>query len=183
MKKTLLFAATAAMMAMSASAIIDNQLYEPVNDINIANVWILDRVHAGTDYTDLDICNTKARTAVMDDDIIYVARSEAWPMQYEGKDTVTGVIYRFKVEDGTQLEPLVVTLDGAPMGTLLSIYCIGVDNFGHIWITPYTEKNNNEPLYMLDKETGNLTLLTTFTKDSDEPQRIDYCDVLGDITL
>ena len=183
MKKFLLFAATAVMMAMSASAIIDNQLYEPVNDINIANVWILDRVHAGTDYTELDVCNTKARTAVMADDIIYVARSEAWPMQYEGNDTVTGVVYRFKVEDGTQLEPLVVTLDGAPIGTLLSINCIGVDNFGHLWITPYTEKNNNEPFYMLDKETGNLTLITTFTKDSEEPQRIDYCDVLGDITL
>ena len=56
MKKILLFAATAAMMAMSASAIIDNQLYEPVNDINIANVWILDRVHAGTAFTDLGAC-------------------------------------------------------------------------------------------------------------------------------
>ncbi len=182
MKKFLLFAATAAMMAMSASAIIDNQLYEPVNGINIANVWILDRVHAGTAYTDLDACNTKARTAVMAGDIIYVARSEAWPMEYEGKDTVTGVVYRFKVEDGTQLEPLVVTLDGAPMGTLLSVNCIGVDNFGHLWITPYTsELNNDQPFYSLDAETGELTLLATFSKDI--PQRVDYCDVMGDITL
>ncbi|MBR5727256.1 MAG: hypothetical protein IKX39_01300 [Muribaculaceae bacterium] len=184
MKKFLLFAATAAMMAMSASAIIDNQLYEPVNDINIANVWILDRVHAGDAFTGLEACNTKARTAVMVDDIIYVARSEAKSI-INGSDTlVSSLIYRFKVEDGTELEPLEVSLNGNPLGTLLCINCIGVDNFGHIWITPYTsELTNDQPFYSLNTDTGELTQLTTFTKDSDSPQRIDYCDVLGDITL
>ena len=179
MKKFLLFAATAVMMAMSASAIIDNQLYEPVNDINIANVWILDRVHAGTDYTSLDVCNTSARTAVMVDDIIYVAHSNAKTV-INGTDTVvSSLIYRFKVEDGTELEPLEIPISGT-----LCINTIGVDNFGHMWITPYTsELNNNQPLYSLNPETGELTLLATFTKDSDSPQRIDYCDVLGDITL
>ena len=184
MKKFLLFAAMSAIMAMGASADTDGQQYDAINGINIANQWILDRIHSGDGFASLDVCNTRARTAVMAGDIIYVARSEAKAVVV-GNDTISqSVIYRFKVEDGTQLEPLDVTLGGQPYGVFLGVNSIGVDNFGHVWVAPYTsegESSTSVPFYSLNTETGELTLLARF--DKEVIQRTDYYDVMGDITL
>ena len=76
MKKFLLLTLAAITASLSALAITDGQTYDPVNDIKIVNKWIFDRVHCGTAYTDNVICNQRARTATMDQGIIYVSRSE-----------------------------------------------------------------------------------------------------------
>ena len=183
MKKTILLLITLLTATLGASAVTDGQTYPEVNGIKIVNKWIFDRVHSGTAYTDNAICNQRARTATMDQGIIYVARSEEKAVII-GSDTISqSVIHRFSVEDGRQLEDLPLFLDGAPYGRFLGVASIGRDSFHHIWVAPMTSTAQQfVPVYLVDTETGELTLVVEMDK-GDAPQRTDYLDVIGDITL
>ena len=182
MKKTLLFLFCAVTAAMSGMAITDNQTYEPVNGIKVVNKWIFDREHTGEAYTSNAICSQRARTAVMDDGIIYVSRSEELTV-IVGNDTLAqSVIHRFNAADGSPLPDLPLTLDGAPYTRFLGVASIGVDHFHHIWVAPMTSTaQNTVPIYMVNTETGELTLVVEMNKDG-IMQRTDYCDVMGDLT-
>ena len=183
MKKSFLLLFALFMASFAAMAVTDGQTYEPVNGIKIVNQWIFDRVHCQTDYTSNDICNQRARTATMDQGIIYVARSEERAVII-GSDTISqSVIHRFSAADGHQLEDLPLYLDGAPYGKFLGVASIGKDNFHHIWVAPMTSTvQQYVPVYLVDTETGELTLVVELDK-GDAPQRTDYLDVIGDITL
>ena len=183
MKKSVLLFISLFATALSALAITDGQTYPEVNGIKIVNQWIFDRVHSGTDYTNNVICNQRARTATMDQGVIYVARSEEKAVII-GNDTISqSVIHRFSVADGHQLEDLPLYLDGAPYGRFLGAASIGRDSFHHIWIAPMTSTAQQYvPVYLVDTETGELTLVVEMDK-GDAPQRTDYLDVIGDLTL
>ena len=183
MKKTLLTLTLMFTVALSAMAVTDGQTYPEVNGIKIANQWIFDRVHSGTAYTSSDICNQRARTATMDQGIIYVARSEERAVII-GNDTISqSVIHRFSAKDGSPLPDLPLTLDGAPYGRFLGVASIGKDSFHHIWVAPMTSTvQQYVPVYMVDTVTGELTLVVEMDK-GDAPQRTDYLDVMGDLTL
>ena len=195
MKKFLLVLTLVSLTCSSASAAgsllkKDPNGYETVNGISMRNLWLLDRFHYGVNelQTDFEWCNTKARTAVMQDGIVYVARSEAkqiiLPNATGGNDTIMGaVIYRFDALTGDEMSPLDVTLNGEPYGKFLGINSIGKDNFGHVWVAPYTsEQTPDVPLYQVDVETGELTLIANLNK-GDVIARTDYLDLVGDITL
>jgi hypothetical protein len=183
MKKSLLLLFAMLTTALSAMAVTDGQTYPEVNGIKIVNQWIFDRVHCGTDYTSNVICNQRARTATMDQGIIYVARSEELAV-IVGTDTISqSVIHRFSAADGSQLPDLPLTLNGAPYGRFLGVASIGKDSFHHIWVAPMTSTAQQYiPVYLVDTETGELTLVVEMDK-GDAPQRTDYLDVIGDITL
>lgn len=182
MKKFLLTAVLALVAFASAFAVTDGQTYEPVNGIKIVNSWILDRFHTPTVFPKAEYCNTRARTAVMNNGVIYIARSEVKAAVVAPGDTVAqSVIYRLDAKTGAELPALDVTLDGKPYGGLLAVNSIGRDNFGHIWVMPYSEKKAEVPVYTLNVETGELTLVTTLSK-GDKIARTDYYDVIGDIT-
>ena len=184
MKKNILTSIMALMACACAWALTtDGQAYEPVNGIKIANQWIFDRVHSGTSYTTSAICNQRARTATMADGVVYVARSEEKTVVM-GTDTISqSVIHRFNAADGTALPDLDLTLNGAPYGTFLGVTSIGKDNFGHIWVAPMTSNVSTKiPVYMVNTQTGELTLITHMDK-AEAPQRTDYLDIVGDITL
>lgn len=183
MKKFLLTAVLALVAFASAFAATDGQTYEPVNDIKIVNSWILDRFHTPSTFPKADYCNTRARTAVMTGGVVYVARSEVKQAIVAPGDTVSqSVIYRLDAKTGAELTPLDVTLEGKPYGTFLGVNSIGADNFGHVWVMPYTsEKTADIPFYQLNTETGELTLITTLSK-GDKIARTDYYDVMGDVT-
>ena len=183
MKKSLLLLFVVFVSALGAMAVTDGQTYPEVNGIKIVNKWIFDRVHSGTDYTGNVICNARARTATMDQGIIYVARSEEKAVVI-GTDTIAqSVIHRFSAADGNQLEDLPLTLNGAPYGRFLGVASIGKDNFHHIWVAPMTSNvQQYVPVYLVDTETGELTLVVELDK-GDAPQRTDYLDVIGDLTL
>ncbi len=169
--------------ALNVAAITDGQTYPAVNDIKIVNQWIFDRVHCGTDYTSNDICNQRARTATMDQGIIYVARSEEKLVVVGNDSIMQSVIHRFSAADGSQLEDLPLTLDGAPYSRFLGVASIGKDSFHHIWVAPMTSNvQQYVPVYMVDTETGEMTLIVEMDK-GDALQRTDYLDVMGDITL
>ena len=181
MKKSLLLV-IALVAALSAAAHTDGKQYPVVNGLKITNQWILDRVHAGDDYTKLDICSQRARTATMDQGIIYVARSEERLVVENTDSIMQSVIHRFSAVDGSQLEDLPLTLDGKPYGRFLGVASIGKDSFHHIWVAPMTSNvQQYVPVYMVDTETGELTLIVELDK-GDAPQRTDYLDVIGDLT-
>ncbi len=183
MKKFLLTAALALVASVGAFAATDGQTYEPVNDIKIVNSWILDRFHTPSEFTKTDFCNTRARTAALYNGVVYIARSEVKQAVVAPGDTVSqSVIYRLDANTGAQLKPLDVTLDGKPYGVFLGVNSIGCDHFGHLWVMPYTsEKATEIPLYQLNPETGELTLIANLSK-GDKLARTDYYDVMGDIT-
>ena len=177
--------AGASLMAAGLGLTRDPNSYEGKNGINIRSLWLKDRFHYGTsELGDLEWCNQRARTAVMQDGIVYVARSEAKQIIPQPGDTImASVIYRFDAWTGEELAPLDVTLNGEPYGVFLGVNTIGKDNFGHVWVAPYTsESAASINLYQLDVQTGELTLRGSLNK-GDVIARTDYVDLVGDITL
>ena len=183
MKKLLLMLALALAAVSSAWSVTDNQQYATVNGINIANQWIYDRVHTPAAYTADAICSQRARTATMIDGVIYVGRSEEKLVVINGDSISQSVIHRFSAVDGSPLPDLELTLDGAPYGRFLGVGSVGRDNFGHLWVAPMTSNVQVVvPVYLVNTETGELTLVVEMDK-GEAPQRTDYLDVLGDLTL
>jgi hypothetical protein len=184
MKKLLLFSLLLTACIVSALAATDGVNYEAVNGIKIKNVWIQDRVHTQDVWASQPYNNTYARTAVMADGFIYIARSNANTV-IQGTDTLSqSVIYKLDAATGNMIKELQLTLNGAIYGgAVLSSNTVGMDAFGHLYMAPYTsELATMQPVYMVDKETGELTLMAELDK-GDVLQRCDYIDLMGDITL
>ncbi len=182
MRKSLLLALFALLTYASATAVVDPNTYEPVNDIKIQNLWLIDRAHAADAFTNLDACNTNARMAVLSQGVVYVSRSQAKAI-ITGTDTVSAaVVYRFDANTGEELPALTLTYNGGYITAQLGANSIGVDNFGHLWMAPASFQSGTKiPLYALDGETGELSLVAELDK-GDVLERIDYVDVMGDIT-
>ena len=184
MKKLLLFALLVASTVASAWAVTDGVNYERINGIGIKNMWIQDRAHNANVWTNRPYCNTSARTAVMHDGFIYIARSNANTVIL-GTDTLSqSVIYKVDATNGDLVKELQLTLDGNIYGgATLSSNTVGVDNFGHLYMAPFTSNlATTQPVYLVDKETGELTFVAELDK-GDALQRCDYIDVMGDLTL
>ncbi|MBR6284660.1 MAG: dockerin type I repeat-containing protein [Muribaculaceae bacterium] len=194
MKKLVLSLALSAMAALSMSAGTDGQTYEQVGDYKLVNDWIISRVHTGElAYNALPFANNYARRATIYNGEVLIAQTCSPQYTYQINDTTTGmqcVIFRYSVEDGTPLDPVPVKLNGAPYGNTaqasLLANNIGVDHFGHLWLAQYaSEATRSFQLYQLDIETGELTSMGTLIKAETEEEvcaRIDYIDVMGDIT-
>ena len=184
MKKLLLFALLVASTMASAWAVTDGVNYERINGIGIKNMWIQDRAHTANVWTNRPYCNTSARTAVMHDGFIYIARSNANTVILGTDTLVQSVIYKVDATNGELVKELPLTLDGNIYGgATLSSNTVGVDNFGHLYMAPFTSNlATTQPVYMVDKETGELTFVAELDK-GDALQRCDYIDVMGDLTL
>lgn len=183
MKKLLLFALLLTTVFVNVHAVTDGVKYDRVNGIGIKNLWIQDRAHTLADYTNKPYCNTYARTSVMHDGYIYISRTNANTI-IQGTDTLLqSVVYKLDAATGQMVKELPLTLDGKIYGTtVLNANTVGVDNFGHLFIAPYTSEVATEsPIYLLDGETGELTLVARLEK-GDVLARCDYMDVMGDLT-
>ena len=183
MKKFLLSAAVAVMAVASATATTDGVSYQPVNGINMTNNWVLDRAHTASAFTASPLNGTtKTRTGVMNGGKIYLAQSEARQAIVDNDTVMQALVHVYDVKTGNFEKSIPVTLDGKPYGVFLGINQIGVDNFGHFWVTPYTsEKTATLPFYQFDPATGALTLIANLEK-GDKIARTDFADVMGDIT-
>ena len=190
MKKSLLLCATALMAASSAfAAVQDGQTYAPTtkNDVTITckNIWIFDRCHDNAAYVasplgNADLGGKNYRTATLANGVVYFA----------GSPSGVGKLLKFDAATGAQIgAELTLTIDGAPLEGTLCANNVIADTYGHILIIGYisaqTEVSEESPLapvkaYTVDTETGALTLFATLPREHNA--RIDYFDVIGDIT-
>ena len=185
MKKLLLISLIALFCGISAWAVTDGVKYEAVNGLKIQNLWIQDRAHTLETWSNQPYNNTYARTAVMHDGYIYITRSNANAVII-GTDTLSqSVIYKLDATNGEFIKELPLTLDGEIYGgTTLSANTVGVDNFGHLYVAPYSSNLNTvQTVYLVDKETGEMTLVENLDKGDAFEVRCDYIDVMGDLTL
>ena len=190
MKKSLLFGA-ALLSTVSAFAVVtDGDTYEPVNDIKCVNAWILDRNHNADAFVGSRIESKQSRTCVVKDGVVYISSWAADDPEVTAPDEKGNIVvqqaatvHKFNVEDGSYLGEIKVTLDGERRTGTGVINTIGVDNFGHIWVADMTFAGAEFfKVYTLDVETGACTLAASLPLGEEAP-RIDYCDLVGDITL
>jgi len=183
MKRLLLIATLIASAVSCVWATTDGVTYEKVNGIGIKNMWIQDRAHTQSVWSNQPYCNTTARTAVLHDGYVYISRTNANTV-IQGTDTLSqSVVYKVDATDGTLVKELPLTLDGDIYGnTTLNANTVGVDNFGHLFIAPYSsELQTTATVYLLNGETGALTMVAEMEK-GDMLARCDYMDVMGDLT-
>ena len=170
MKKSLLIFLLMLSAFTAAWAVTDGVNYEPVNGIKIVNLWIQDRAHTPEVWSNMPYCNTSARTAVLKDGYVYIARSNANTV-IQGTDTLSqSVIYKVDATNGELVKELALTLDGEIYGgATLSCNTVGMDNYGHLYMAPFSSNLAAiQPVYMVDKETGELTLMGDITREEDQ---------------
>ena len=195
MKKTLLLAA-AALIAASASASIDPVQYEAKNGFTCVNKWVkslnADEREGVKDWADLPFANSNfARTALVLGDKVYVAESKPTVVE-EGGEPKTynfATLHEFDLKTGELLKSTTLTSDGAAIisPSPLSFNQIGVDNYGNVWGCGYTANCHNAPLrpYVIDMASGAVTYVGECLVPDEEENtagRVDYLDVVGDIT-
>lgn len=164
--------------------ITDGVSYDRINGIGIKNLWIQDRAHSPELWTNQSYCNTNARTAVMNGIDIYIAHSNAKTVYtIDNVSYTASVIYQVDAGTGSLVKELLLLLDGVVYGgDTLNCNTVGVDDFGHLYMAPMSPVDSTHlPVYLVDTETGSLTLVNEFDK-GDVLQRCDYIDVIGDLT-
>ncbi len=182
--KKILLSASLLMLSTAAFAVTDGFTYEVKNGLTCENLWVFDENHVGDDFRNSNLfegvagIGKTARTATTDGKIIYVAVSVNSADQ-------PAMLERFDVQTGEHLTPLNLTLDGAAFAGTLVANQVGFDEYGHLYVASYdatTDRTDvSYKVYIVDQETGALTNVgfLDFDKGKD---RIDYCDVIGDLT-
>lgn len=209
MKKILLLA-TIALATSSAFAVTDGIPYETKDGLKCTNLWIVDRFHNKFDYTNYSFMemSTKARSACIaklgdktDDTKILISWS---PTIIDGETfTDYAKIVVLNLLTGKEEKVLQCTYNGSPITGLLCANQIGCDSYGHVWIAGYLSSTlnvigegrdavvtgaNAHRVYQVNMETGECSVVHDFALSEDEWEesnagRIDYCSIVGDITL
>lgn len=173
MKKLLLSASMLMLAGASAFAVTDGQTYESIDGFNCENLWVFDRFHAEEAYMGNPIASKNARTATTDGTTIYV-----------GLSGETATIEKFDLKTGAYLGPLALTKGGEAFSGTLAVNQVGFDEYGHFYAATYSansEGNGQYEVYTVDLTTGAVTSVGDLFFDGGLG-RIDYCDVIGDIT-
>ena len=173
MKKLLLSASMLMLAGASAFAVTDGQTYESVDGINCENLWVFDRFHAEEAYMGNPIANKDARTATTDGTTVYV-----------GVSGETATIEKFDLKTGAYLGSLALTKGGEAFSGKLAVNQVGFDEYGHFYVATFntnSEGDGQYEVYTVDLTTGAITSVGDLFFDGGLG-RIDYCDVIGDIT-
>lgn len=173
MKKLLLSASMLMLAGASAFAVTDGQTYESIDGFNCENLWVFDRFHAEEAYMGNPIASKNARTATTDGTTIYV-----------GLSGETATIEKFDLKTGAYLGSLALTKGGEAFSGTLAVNQVGFDEYGHFYAATYSansEGNGQYEVYTVDLTTGAVTSVGDLFFDGGLG-RIDYCDVIGDIT-
>lgn len=177
MKKLLLSASMLMLAGASAFAVTDGQTYESVDGINCENLWVLDRFHAEEAYMGNPIANKDARTATADGTTVYVGVSGV------GGETVA-TIEKFDLKTGAYLGSLALTKGGEAFIGKLAVNQVGFDEYGHFYVATFNPNSKGDgqyEVYTVDLTTGAVTSVGDLLFDGGLG-RVDYCDVIGDIT-
>lgn len=208
MKKSLLLASMAALSMTAFGQAKDPATYAPTSGYQLESLWMMsvgngENGVATSAWMDLEAKMgnaAKGTTATICGDYIYVACSTKF---VPGIDETTGLptdlltnqghLLVLDKNTGAFVKDLALTLNGEPLDDLLCANHVGHDDFGHVWICGYRGtiynadeyKSNPMNLYMVDTETGALTLVQAFEIGDIEGaiagQRVDYFDVIGNL--
>lgn len=173
MKKLLLSASMLMLAGASAFAVTDGQTYESIDGFNCENLWVFDRFHAEEAYMGNPIASKNARTATTDGTTIYV-----------GLSGETATIEKFDLKTGAYLGSLALTKGGEAFSGTLAVNQVGFDEYGHFYAATYSANSKGDgqyEVYTVDLTTGAVTSVGDLFFDGGLG-RIDYCDVIGDIT-
>ena len=173
MKKLLLSASMLMLAGASAFAATDGQTYESVDGINCENLWVFDRFHTEDAYKANPIASTSARTATTDGTTVYV-----------GLSGETATIEKFDLKTGAYLGSLALTKGGEAFSGTLAVNQVGFDEYGHFYAATFSANSKGDgqyEVYTVDLTTGAVTSVGDLLFDGGTG-RIDYCDVIGDIT-
>ncbi len=200
MKKFLLLGAAVLGLSSMASAqefaagvINDGHNYEAdaQTGITCANKWIIDRIHNSDVFLSLPFvaeAGTKARSAAVDTENgkVYVGYSKPVVVDSVSNDYAHLVVFDLKT--GTYEKELALTCNGLPITGLLCANQVSIDDYGHLWICGMYSDVNAKPaqIYVVENlETGeckNVGQWKLPDEEVDAAGRIDYWDVVGDIT-
>lgn len=186
MKKFLLLSA-AALMAGSAMAATDGATYEQKGGLTLENLWIFSTNSNIEEFQQYAFLNAaKCRTATLYDGIVYVGNStndDPSIVDETGAAVDCCSIEKFDAATGAYLGKLQVTYNGERVSGLLCANSIGVDSFGNLYVAACdTSVDGSYILYVVDKETGEAQQISCPVYMT-SGVRIDYCDVIGDLTL
>lgn len=173
----------------------DNAVYAATDGFTCENLWIFDRFHdlipvegeeapAVASYYELSpICSQQSRTATTDGENVYVIVNGA---SGAGTDGGYGqaIIYAYDLMTGAFVKQIPLTLNGAAYEGQLAANTIGFDSYGHMFVAPYIGNSDGSGalnVYLVDKETGALALAGELSCMGGIG-RIDYVDVVGDLT-
>lgn len=173
MKKLLLSASMLMLAGASAFAVTDGQTYESIDGFNCENLWVFDRFHAEEAYMGNPIASKNARTATTDGTTIYV-----------GLSGETATIEKFDLKTGAYLGSLALTKGGEAFKGTLAVNQVGFDEYGHFYAATFSANSKGDgqyEVYTVDLTTGAVTSVGDLFFDGGLG-RIDYCDVIGDIT-
>lgn len=194
MKKALLLGTLLAVGA-SAFAVTESATYENKGGYTFTNLWCntynVSPVGSFSKYRDNGIIPSLdyIRDAAVANGYMIVPSSK----MFEGEGIVDkGQLILFDATTGEYVKNVQLTVNGAAYEGLLCANCIGVDNFGHVYICGYRgtlrlDSGADNPLkvYTVDVETGALTLQAELKLEEDDMQnngRVDFIDVVGDLT-
>lgn len=199
MKKFLLLGVAVLGLSSMASAqteavnVNDGHTYatDAETGVTCKSKWIIDRVHTPETFMNLQFVKdyaTKARTAVIDTERskVYVGYSKSAVVDSVSNDYANLVI--FDLETGKLEKELPLTYNGVAINGLLCANQVGIDDYGHVWVCGMYSDVNAKPaqIYVVkDFETGECDLVGEWKlpdEETDAAGRIDYWDVVGDIT-
>ena len=201
MKKSLLLASTALLCVGSAFAGVDPASYETVNGHVLKNRFLSSQYLDAAEWQAFPWMATPnyARTAclanVNGEDVVIVAASK---VMEEGVVTDRAVLHIVNLATGKLVKSFQPTVNGETINTLLGANQVGCDDAGNVWFASYyanayaaaTETAAAHTvdinIYKVDDfNTGACSLAATVMLPEDEAEangRIDYYDVVGDIT-
>lgn len=199
MKKFLLLGAAVIGLSFMASAQDDQKVYtdghtyeaDAETGVTCKNKWVIDRIHTPEQFLNLQFVKdyaTKARTAVIDQarEKVYVGYSKSAVVDSTSNDYAHLVVFDLKT--GKLEEELPLTYNGTAINGLLCANQVGIDDFGHVWVCGMYSDVNAKPaqIYVVkDFTTGECDLVGEWKlpdEETDAAGRIDYWDVVGDIT-
>lgn len=199
MKKFLLLGAAVIGLSSMASAQDEQKVYrdghtydaDTETGVTCKNKWIIDRIHTPEQFLNLQFVKdyaTKARTAVIDpaQAKVYVGYSKSAVVDSTSNDYAHLVVFNLKT--GELEKELPLTYNGTAINGLLCANQVGIDDYGHVWICGMYSDVNAKPaqIYVVkDFTTGECDLVGEWKlpdEETDAAGRIDYWDVVGDIT-
>lgn len=196
MKKFLLLGAAVLGLSSMATAqnVVDGHTYAADTETGVTckSKWIIDRKHTPEQFKSLQFVaeyGTRARSAAIDvaNGKVYVGYSKTMNVTDSTTNDFAHLVV-FDLKTGAYEKELPLTCDGVSITGLLCANQVGVDDAGNIWICGMYSDVSSKPaqIYVVeDIETGackNVGQWALPAEESDAGGRIDYWDVVGDIT-